>query len=819
MSSVPEGANLIAAEGWLFAVASQGVLAYPIPETRETGLQEELQANPGDPALWLRLARHHRAKQEPGKALEALREGWRLAQGTRAGNREQILALLTATLRQQGAKLRQGGDPAASAALLLEALLLPQDPADEADLRLETARVLAESRQAAAALAQLEAILDRLPNTMIEKAGTFRAADAARQEIGALLETDPDLREARMAAARARLAEAGQDPGKLEGLVSRYAESPVAEEALLALARLRLASDRPEGIRLLSACAIRRPGSAPALSALEDLLAVARSDADASWQTALLEEMSAQYGLNGAEVPPRFLDPDNRRKTPADAWALDPFPLVENWHVPGNEQTGLLSVPGNGLTAWSRAVLLSTGQMLDADTGKLVWQSDDSAAAKGWMGVGYDAGTSTVSAVYPGTQAERAGILPGDRILALNDLPAEGRLQEVIDTLRPGQTVAVKVLREEQTLTLDLQLARRPANGGDGRFRWAVPQGPLILLGSGSEVCAYDIVARGLAWRLPLETGEPQPEEGVQFFAGPFRGTVWSQAGGRSSFTALAGRCIVRDARGGLQGIDILKGRRLWTHEVQDFSEQVVPVDEREVACLSGGQGSASLHLIDRGTGRSRLAVPLPPGDPSAPPLVLPGRGLVVALSGRILCLSLQDGKPLWTAPVSERDQATLLCATGTRILAAGGSQAAAYDPANGQRAWQMSLTGFQVAGAALEEGTLYLALRGEKGGAVMAVAADSGQVRWKQALGQEASCPRPVVLGRFLAVDAGRDPDDPGKAGGNLIAFLDRTTGKRVGSLVIPWNRGRLHAIHRCGAAILLETSSGLYCYKPKAL
>jgi outer membrane protein assembly factor BamB len=216
-------------------------------------------------------------------------------------------------------------------------------------------------------------------------------------------------------------------------------------------------------------------------------------------------------------------------------------------------------------------------------------------------------------------------------------------------------------------------------------------------------------------------------------------------------------------------------------------------------------------------TGRSRLQIPLPPGIPSAPPLVLPGRSLVVALPAQILCLSLQDGKPLWTAPLAERDAAAMLCATGTRLLAAGGSQAAAYDLASGQRAWQVSLTGFQVTGAVLEEDTLYLALRGEKGGAVMAVAADSGQVLWKQALGQEASCPRPLALGRFLVVDAGRDPDDP-KAGGNLVLFLDKVTGKRVGSLVIPWNRGRLHAIHRCGAAILLETTSALYCYKPKA-
>ncbi len=820
-SPVQEGMNLVAAEGWFCAVGSRGVLAYPIPRPRETGLLEELKANPRDPAVWLRMARHHRAKQEPEKALEDLREGWRLVQETHAREGEQILGLLTVALRQQAAKLRQGGDPAAGAALLQEALLLPQAPSDEADLRLETARALADARQGAAALVQLDAILDRFPNTMVEKAGTFRAADAARQEIGALLEADPALREARTAAARAQFAAAGQDPEKLQALVSRHAESPVAEEALLALARLRLASDRPEGIRLLSACAIRSPGSAPALSALETLLAVAESDGDAAWQTALLEEMSAQYARNGVPLPPRFVALCERRRPRADAWASDPFPLVESWHASGNEQTGLLSVPGNGLSAWSRAVLLSTGQMLDADTGKLVWQSDDSAAAKGWMGVTYDPGTSTVSMVHPGTQAERAGMQVGDRILALNDLPAEGRLQEVIDTLRPGQTVAVKVQRDDKVQILDLQLARRPADGGDGRFRWAVPQGPLILLGSGSEVCAYDIVARGLAWRLPLEA-EPQPEEPGQLPANPLSGTAWSQVGGRFSFTALAGRCIVRDAQGGLQGIDILKGERLWSHEVQDFGEEVVPVDEREVACFSGVRDqeacAASLHLIDRVTGRSRLTVPLPPGIPSAPPLLLPGRALVVALPGQIRCLSLQNGKPLWEAPLDGQDAAGTLLSTGTRLLAAGGSQAAAYDPVSGQRAWQMSLSGLQVAGTAVSEGTLYLTLHGEKGGAVLAVATETGQVRWKQALGQEASCPNPVVVGRFLVVDAGRDPDVPGQAGGNLVLFLDQATGKRVGSLVIPWNRGRLHAIHRCGVSILLETSSALYCYKPKA-
>lgn len=825
-AAAPAGANLMAAGGWLVAAGSEHVLAFPMPETREETLRSDLQAHPEDPALHLRLGRFHRARREGAKAVASLREAWRLCQKTGAeapACRDDILGLLGASLREEAARLRREKAPGEAAALLKELLALSPSPGEEAPLRLELARTLAEAGRPVDALAELTDVLERLGSVMIEGQGICRASDAARQDLDALLASSPDLARRRRTAAAKALEEAGEDPAALHAVIARYPEDAAADRALLRLGRSRLTGDPVEGMRLLSACALRHPSSPEALEALSLLLDQAGKDT--AWRAALQGAVADQMA-RATDLPAPLkarLEARLAEGRGPDPWAADPFPLARSWHLPLNELCGVIAAPQGDAPAWSRTVVLSTGQMHDAETGKLVWQPEEKVPTKGWMGVNYDAQTCTVQAVIPGTPAERAGVLPGDRILAIQDtpVPPDG-LQGIIDTLRPGQAVAVKVAREAKEVVLHLQLARRPGDKGeDRRFRWSLPQGHLVLLGSGAEVCAFDMVARNLAWRLPLGPAapEPEPDEDVIVMAlqGQERGPDWTEVGGRKACSASRGRLVVRDDQGGLLGIDALKGQRLWQHEDSPFAD-----------ALGGGEpvlalGNGALHAVEPATGRTLAKVTVPPHPPLAGPLALGGKAFLV-FPGEVLAADLlsNPAKPAvaWSTPLHPRQKPgkrpwTLTSAAG-KLLVAGGNLASGFDPDTGRCLWNLLLEDLEILGACADEDTLYLTVKGEKAYAAMALDAVTGKLLWRQGAGLDAACPRPFRLGRFVVLDGGSDPDDPTHSA-NLILFLDRKTGKRAGSLGVPWSFNRLRAIHRHGDAILLETSSGLYCYKPR--
>jgi S1-C subfamily serine protease len=68
-----------------------------------------------------------------------------------------------------------------------------------------------------------------------------------------------------------------------------------------------------------------------------------------------------------------------------------------------------------------------------------------------------------VASVQPGTGAERAGLLAGDRLLVLAGKPTPNlrALSEALRTLLPGQTVAVEFARGAERKSVQLVLGER----------------------------------------------------------------------------------------------------------------------------------------------------------------------------------------------------------------------------------------------------------------------------------------------------------------------------------------------------------------------
>jgi regulator of sigma E protease len=92
--------------------------------------------------------------------------------------------------------------------------------------------------------------------------------------------------------------------------------------------------------------------------------------------------------------------------------------------------------------------------------------------------VGVPQATTTIGAVVENSAAERAGLLPGDRILALDGQPV-ARFEDVQRHVQPraGQTVQVTVLRDARELTLPVVPESR-AEGERAIGRLGVASGP-----------------------------------------------------------------------------------------------------------------------------------------------------------------------------------------------------------------------------------------------------------------------------------------------------------------------------------------------------
>ncbi len=105
--------------------------------------------------------------------------------------------------------------------------------------------------------------------------------------------------------------------------------------------------------------------------------------------------------------------------------------------------------------------------------------------ARGFLGIGYHyvededlpgyPARLLVHGVYPGSSGDKAGVRPGDLILAIGDqrvVPGSERdVRRIFERLRPGQEVELVVLADGALRALKLEAGKPPAEVVEGWIR------------------------------------------------------------------------------------------------------------------------------------------------------------------------------------------------------------------------------------------------------------------------------------------------------------------------------------------------------------
>ena len=85
---------------------------------------------------------------------------------------------------------------------------------------------------------------------------------------------------------------------------------------------------------------------------------------------------------------------------------------------------------------------------------------------KGFLGIRVMAGQMTISSVEPGSAADRTGLLPGDRFLAVAGIAVQNydEVTALIRSCRPGAILEFDLVRGELALKIAARLTARPAS-------------------------------------------------------------------------------------------------------------------------------------------------------------------------------------------------------------------------------------------------------------------------------------------------------------------------------------------------------------------
>jgi S1-C subfamily serine protease len=152
---------------------------------------------------------------------------------------------------------------------------------------------------------------------------------------------------------------------------------------------------------------------------------------------------------------------------------------------PGNSGGALVDAHGN-LVGINTAIYsrsggsLGIGFAIPVSTAKMVLDQivKSGTVTRGWIGVEVqeitpavaesfrlgDTRGTIVAGVLRGGPADRAGVMPGDRLTAINGVPVSDpqAMLNLVAALAPGSSAAMQVQRKAQTLELVVTVGRRP---------------------------------------------------------------------------------------------------------------------------------------------------------------------------------------------------------------------------------------------------------------------------------------------------------------------------------------------------------------------
>jgi membrane-associated protease RseP (regulator of RpoE activity) len=253
--------------------------------------------------------------------------------------------------------------------------------------------------------------------------------------------------------------------------------------------------------------------------------------------------------------------------------------------------------------------------------------------APAWIGVSYDlrwlqdprgcVSQMVVESVVPGSPAARAGVRPGDAVVAIDgDRSPAARLPVLTGRLAPGDSVRLLIDRDGSTRHVTVVADRRPDRlivGGQTAPAVAVPAGPVVQL-RGDTLIASNVVASA--------GGGPAPS----------RGYWLASADGRLTYRPLAARPgseLDRRAAALLVCADTagralpLSGARVEVERIQERAESLrVVITERALEHRDGESRTVTIHDLVP-------AVRRPDGSPPREPMIIrPEEAMIAMLRG-----------------------------------------------------------------------------------------------------------------------------------------------------------------------------------------
>ncbi|OAT85861.1 RIP metalloprotease RseP [Desulfotomaculum copahuensis] len=166
----------------------------------------------------------------------------------------------------------------------------------------------------------------------------------------------------------------------------------------------------------------------------------------------------------------------------------------------------------NKKPVWQRALVIVAGPLMNFLLAALL-------LAVIFAAQGMPAPTTTVSKLLPGQPAEKAGLRPGDRIVAIDGQPVQSweQISQLISGL-PDRRIDLTVVRNQNRKNITLVTARDPS--GQGKIGIYPSQemqrmGLFTAVGKGMEYTArisvliLDFIGKMITGRAPAELGGP----------------------------------------------------------------------------------------------------------------------------------------------------------------------------------------------------------------------------------------------------------------------------------------------------------------------